>query len=61
MAPQKEYKNTQMFQQACIIIINLCLQKIVFDLFIASNIILGIFILIPWKAITFLTQSLVLK
>ena len=42
--PKKDSKNTQMFQQAGVI--NLCLQKIVFDLFIAPNTILGIFILV---------------
>lgn len=41
---KKDSKNTQMFQQAGVI--NLCLQKIVFDLFIAPNTILGIFILV---------------
>ena len=41
---KKDSKNTQMFQQPGVI--NLCLQKIMFDLFIAPNTILGIFILV---------------
>lgn len=46
--PKKDSQNTQMFHQAGVI--NLCLQKIVFDLFIAPNTILGIFILVLWKS-----------
>lgn len=50
---KRDSKNTQMLQ-ACIM--NQFLQKIVFDLFIAPHIVLGIFIQFFAKAVTFLTQ-----
>lgn len=53
--PKKDSQNTQMFHQAGVI--NLCLQKIVFDLFIAPNTILRNFYFSSLKKQSHLTQS----